>query len=138
MKLLDTNIVFYAFGGPHPYRDPCRKLFEDIARGNSDYQIDMELLQEVLYVYSYRAERPRALEVFDRLLKIFPDPLAFREEEARKAREILGKYGRLSPRDAIHISVALTQRLEAVVTTDKHMFQVEEVTCYDPSEMYSK
>ncbi|MBI4287342.1 MAG: type II toxin-antitoxin system VapC family toxin [Chloroflexi bacterium] len=136
MKLLDTNIVVYAFGGPHPYRDPCRRLFEDIARGNSGYQIDVALLQEVLYVYSYRAERAHALELFDRLLKIFPDPLPFREAEVRKARELLGKYGRLSPRDAVHLAVALAQDVEAVVTADEDMFQVSEVTCYKPSDIY--
>ena len=136
MKLLDTNIVVYAIGGPHPYRGPCRRLFEDIAQGNNDYQIDVELLQEVLYIYSYRAERAQALDVFDRLLKIFLDPLPFREGEARKARELLGRYGQLSPRDAVHLGVAITHGLEGVVTTDQGMARVEEVICYDPADIY--
>ena len=136
MKLLDTNVVIYAIGGPHSYRGPCRRLFQDISGGNDDYLIDVELLQEVLYVYSYRAERAQALQVFDRLLGIFPDPLPIGREEAVKARELLGKYGHLSPRDAVHLAVALTLGLEGVVTADRGMAQVTEVTCFDPRQLY--
>lgn len=136
MKLLDTNIVIYAFGGPHPYREPCRELFQDVARGNAGYVIDVELLQEVLHIYSYRADRAQAFAVFDRLLRVFPDPLPVTKGEAVRARELLGKHGQLSPRDAVHLAVVLTRGLEGVVTTDKGMVQVGEVACYDPLHLY--
>jgi predicted nucleic acid-binding protein len=138
LRLLDTNIVVYALGGPHRYREPCRRLFEDIARGNVDYLIDVELLQEVLYVYSARALRQTAYEVFDRLLQVFPDPLPIGREDLLVARDLLERWPRLSPRDSIHAAVVLNSGLDAIVTADKDLGEVEGVTSLDPLELYGQ
>ena len=136
MKLLDTNVVVYAIGGPHPYMEPCQRLLQDVARGSNDYAIDVELLQEVVHIYSYRVRRQEAIYVFDRLIRLFPHPLPVREEEVKHARVLLERYERLSPRDAIHLAVAFTQGLEGVVTTDRDMTRVEGVACFDPATLY--
>jgi predicted nucleic acid-binding protein len=136
LKLLDTNIVIYAFGGHHRYREPCRRLFREIAEGSAAYTIDVELLQEVLYVYLSRAQKGVAFHVFDRLMKVFPNPIPIQKEEVLTARSLLERHTGLSPRDAIHLSVALTQGLEGVVTVDKSMSRVKEVTCFDPVQLH--
>jgi len=136
LKLLDTNIVIYAFGGHHRNREPSRRLFQEIAEGSTDYAIDVELLQEVLYVYLSRAQKGVAFYVFDRLIKVFPNPIPIQKEEVLTARSLLERHTGLSPRDAVHLAVTLTQGLEGVVTTDKDMAQVKEVPCFDPLELY--
>lgn len=136
MKLLDTNVVIYAIGGPHPLKEACQRLFQDIAGGNAAYVIDVELLQEVLYIYSSRGQRHQALQVFDLLLRIFPDPLSVGRAEVTAARDILQRHASLSPRDAIHLGVALTQGLEGVVTTDEGIFRAGEAPCFQPGNLY--
>ena len=136
MKLLDTNVVMYAIGGPHQYKEACQRLLQDVAAGNTTYNIDVELLQEILYVYSYRGERRHALEVVDLLLRVFPDPLPIGREELIAARNVLERHPNLSPRDAIHLGVALTHGLEGIVTTDRSMSQSSEVNFFEPGQVY--
>lgn len=138
MKLLDTNIVIYAFGGYHRYREPCRRLFREIAEGSTAYTIDVELLQELLHVYLSRAQKGVAFHVFDRLIKVFPNPIPIGRTEVLTARSLLERHTGLSPRDAIHAAVTLTAGLEGVVTTDTAMAQAQEVACFDPLGLYSQ
>ena len=54
MKLLDANVVIYALGVPHPYRDPCQWILRALDSDDHDYVMDAEVLQEVLYVFDRR------------------------------------------------------------------------------------
>lgn len=61
MKLIDTNIILYSLGREHPLKEPCRKIVAKIASGEIAANIDVEVLQEVLYVYTYRNERIKGI-----------------------------------------------------------------------------
>jgi len=54
VKLLDANVVIYALGVPHPYRDPCQWILRALDSDDHDYVMDAEVLQEVLYVFDRR------------------------------------------------------------------------------------
>ncbi|MBI4310289.1 MAG: type II toxin-antitoxin system VapC family toxin [Chloroflexi bacterium] len=135
MKLLDTNIFVYAQGGPHPYREPCQTLVAALEEHSSEYNVDTELLQGVLHVYSLRGERPRALRTFDRRLRLFPYPIAIAGQELLVARQIFERYPALSSRDAIHAAVVQTQGLEGIVTTDRAFSDVLGLTAFDPRDV---
>ena len=135
MKLLDTNIVLYAAGRPHKYKDPCGRLMQEVVSGSTDYAINTELLQEVLHTYISRGERARALTTFDDLLTTFPHPIPISRDEVVVARQLLESYRGLSPRDAIHAAVVITQGLEGLVTTDQAFGQISGVKAYDPLEL---
>lgn len=132
MRLLDTNIVIYALGRPHPYKESCARLFREIAQGVSGYMIDTELLQEVLHVYTLRAERRQAFLVFDNLLRLFADPIPIGRSEMVAARRLLELNPILSPRDAIHAAVVQTHGMEGIVTTDKAIAQIPGIAVFDP------
>ncbi|MBI4336907.1 MAG: type II toxin-antitoxin system VapC family toxin [Chloroflexi bacterium] len=134
MRLLDTNIILYAAGRPHRYKVPCARLLQEVAEGSTDYTIDTELLQEVLYVYTSRGERARGLATFDDLLRLFPFPIAIGREEMVAARHLLERYPALSPRDAVHAAAVLTQDLEGIVTTDGVFRQVAGLVVVEPAE----
>ncbi len=138
MKLLDTAIFIYAQGGPHRYYGPCRAIVTQLATDSSDYAIDTELLQEVLHVYGLRGERDRAFRTFDRIIKLFPQPIPMTVDEVSVAREVLERYPALSPRDAIHVAVVSTQHLEGIVTTDAAFDQVRGLSVYDPIALASE
>ncbi len=138
MILLDNNIFIYAHGRPHPYREPCRLLVARIGDTALRYNIDVELLQEIMHVYSARGARGFGLEIFDILVDLFPDPLPIGRLEMVAAREVLERYPVLSPRDAIHVAVVSTQRLEGIVTTDAAFGQVRGLSVYDPIALASE
>ena len=137
MKLLDTSIFIYAQGGPHAYREPCLSLVSKLTNTSSDYVIDVELLQEILHVYGVRGELPLALRTFDRLLTLFPQPMAIGREEMVVARNLLERHQGLSSRDAIHAALVLFHELEGIVTTDRAFGQIPGVVAYDPRELAS-
>ena len=138
MILLDTNIFIYAHGRPHLYKEPCRLLLAQIGETAPKYNIDVELLQEIMHVYNARGARGFGLEIFDILVDLFPDPIPIGRSEMVVAREVLERYPALSPRDAIHAAVVSTQRLEGIVTTDAAFGQVQGLAVYDPISLASE
>ena len=138
MKLLDTNIIIYAAGGPHLYKEACAEILENVGLGDTNYGIDVELLQEVLYVYTARGERTRGQLIFDNLLRIFPNPIPIDRAEMLATRQLLGRLPGLFPRDAIHAAVVQTQGLEGIVTTDKAFNDISGITVFDPLALSSK
>ncbi len=136
MKLLDTNIVVYAVGRAHACKQPCVRVLQEVTRGEGGFGADSELFQEVLYLYSARGERTRALSTCADLLVMFPDPLPVGREEIVLAHQLMGDYPGLMPRDAIHAAVVLASHLEGIVSTDKGFDTITGLTRFDPLALY--
>ena len=136
MRLLDTNIVVYAVGRPHRYKQPCVRLLQDAADSTSDYGIDTELLQEVLYLYAARGERELGLSTCSDLLVMFPDPLPITRDEIALAHGLLARHASLLPRDAIHAAVVQTNHLEGIVSADKVFDEIGDLIRFDPLALY--
>lgn len=116
----------------------CAKLVEEVALGSTEYAVDTELLQEVLYVYASRGELARGLGAFDGLIRILPNPIPIGRPEIVAARQLLERYPALSPRDAIHAAVVQTQSLEGIVTTDRVFREVRGLATFDPRDLVSR
>ena len=136
--LLDTNIFIYAHGSPHPYKEPCRHLLDRMVESAQQYNIDVELLQEIMHVYNSRGDRAFGFAVFDILSDLFHNPFPIDRSEVVLARQVLERYPALSPRDAIHAAVVSTQHLEGIVTTDAAFGQISGLTVYDPIALASE
>ena len=135
MKLIDTNIIIYAVGRPHPYREPCARILEEASTDLDAYTIDAEVLQEVLHVYTMRSERSQALLVFDRSLRLFPNPLPIGRSELVRALHLMEQHTHLSSRDALHAAVVMTSGLEGIVTTDRGFKTIPGLEVFDPTEL---
>lgn len=92
----------------------------------------------MLYVYTAQGERTRGQLIFDNLLRIFPNPIPIDLAEVLAARQLLGRFPGLFPRDAIHAAVVQTQGLEGIVTTDKAFNDISRMTVFDPWVLSSK
>ena len=51
MTFVDTNVVMYAVGRPHPLREPAREFFADAARRRWALCTSAEVLQELAHAY---------------------------------------------------------------------------------------
>lgn len=134
MKLIDTNIIIYAVGRPHSYREPCARILREASADIDAYTIDVEVLQELLHVYTMRAERNQALQVFDRSLRLFPNPLPIGRAELVGARDLMEQHTQISSRDALHAAVVITSGLEGIVTTDRGFRMIPGLEVFDPAE----
>jgi len=48
---LDANLIMYSLGGPHPSREPCKRVLERIKSGEIRALTNTEVLQEILHRY---------------------------------------------------------------------------------------
>lgn len=135
MKAIDANVFIYASGGPHPYRDPCRRVLTEVEHGRIDVNVDTETLQEVMYVYWYRKQVSVGLEYVDRLLVLFPSPLVVDKMIISEARAVMGMHPMLDPRDAIHAAVVITHSFEGILSTDRGFDVIAGVTRFDPRDL---
>ncbi len=131
MKLLDTNVIVYAAGKQHPYKLACTKILAE-AVSSDEYSVDAELLQEILFVYQVRGQEQLGIEIFDRVITIFPTVMPIGRREAIIARNLIARYPGLVPRDAIHAAVVVEHRLEGIVSADRVFDRIVEVRRIDP------
>lgn len=71
MILVDTNVIMYAAGAPHPHKEPSVFLLDRIARGEIDAAIDAETLQEILHRYRAIGRWDDGKTVYDLARQIF-------------------------------------------------------------------
>lgn len=135
MRLIDTNVFIYAGGSPHEYKDSCLALMGQFERREVDVNIDTELLQEILYFFWHRRRPAEGLQMFDRLLVGFPDPVPITLVEMRVARDVFAGRDNLEPRDAIHAAVVLVHGLEGIISTDRGFDAIPGVTRFDPMDL---
>lgn len=135
MRLLDTNVIVYARGAAHSYRDPCRAILIQAEEAGEAYGVDVETLQELLDLYARRGERAAGVRIVEETLALFPDPFPISRDEVEETGSIVKAYGRLSARDAIHAAVVSTYRLEGIVSADRGFDRVAGLMRFDPLEL---
>lgn len=136
MKLLDTNVIVYAVGRPHLYKSVCSQLLKDAAEKVGRFNINTELLQEILYLYTAKGERALGISTCNDLLRILPDPFPISRDEIEAANELMVRYPNLLPRDAVHAATVKTNSLEGIISADKDFDSVGEILRFDPVALY--
>jgi len=89
LKLIDTNIIMYSLGKAHPLRKSCRDILVNVAHNLIEANINTEVYQELLYVYSLRGERGKAIIVVEEMLALFPNPYPIKRGEVEKAKDLV-------------------------------------------------
>lgn len=129
---VDTNIIMYAVGVDHPYRQPCRTALARIAEGQIRAVVDCEIHQEILHRYLSLRLPEQAGQVSQKLEAVIPHTLPITMDDIAKARRLLRRYPTLPARDLLHVAVMLNHNITQILSTDAHFDQVEEVERLDP------
>ena len=135
MRLLDANVAIYANDGEHTYRRPCQLLMEQTEIQPSEYAIDVEALQEILYFYSRRGELHKGIEIVERLLSGLPNVIPISTGEITTAMRLLAETPGLSSRDAIHAAVVFEHSLDGIITADQDFGRIPGLRRFDPMEV---
>jgi predicted nucleic acid-binding protein len=136
VRLLDANVFIYAVGRRHPYQQPCVRLLAEAEENTGQYNVSVEVLQEVLHVFWARQQLRDGLRAFDQMMKMFPDAFPVERKDSLLARALLQHHPALSPRDAIHAATVLNHDLEAIISADRAFDQISEIKRLDPLELY--
>jgi len=116
---LDANVFMYATGADGPYRDACITILEACAQDLVKSVTNTEVLQEILYRYGRAGERPLALRRAQQARAIVSGVLPVDDLDLRTAIDLMGQFGTLGVRDAIHAVTARRAECSGVVSADR-------------------
>ena len=132
MILVDANVLMYAAGAPHPYKERSAAYLERVASGELDAVLDAEVLQELLHRYRALNRWKEGRKLFDLARTIFPVVLPVTAELMDRACVLLDAYPHLMARDALHAAVVLGHDLEALCSFDQDFDLVAGVHRVEP------
>lgn len=132
MILIDTNVIMYAAGAPHPNKVPSVRLLEQVAAGEVEATIDAEALQEILHRYRAIRRWDEGKQVYDLARGLFPVVLPVTVEVLDRARQLLDTDGTIMARDALHAALVFQERLEAVCSYDRDFDRIAGLVRIEP------
>lgn len=132
MILIDTNIIMYAAGAPHPNKLPSVGLLERIAGGEVEATIDAEVLQEILHRYRAIRRWEDGGRVYDLTRRLFPTVLPVSAAVLDRARRLLDGDSHIMARDALHAAVAMKEGVDAICSYDRDFDRIKGVVRVEP------
>ncbi len=135
MILLDTNILMYAGGSPHPHKAPSVTLLARIARGDVAAAMDAEVLQEILHRYRAIRRWKDGRRVYDLARRAIVTILPITAALTDRAREMMDTYPSLMARDALHASVCLASGAEAICSYDTDLDVIAGLRRVEPPDV---
>lgn len=115
MIYLDTNVVMYAVGRPHPLRDAVR---ERLASQPSVLVSSSEVLQELLHAY-LPVGRDLELDAAFQIVMDLTNVLAVTLHDVRTARALAQTTPSLAARDLVHLALCLRHEVTELWSYDR-------------------
>lgn len=132
---LDANLIMYSLGGPHPLKEPCKKVLGKIRSEEIHAVTNTEVLQEILHRY-FSIGKPEIAEIaytciIKLCISVFPVTLA----ETDRALELMKATPSITSRDAIHAAAMISNGIKEIISTDSHFDFIPEVKRIDPRHL---
>ena len=125
---IDSNIFVFAVLDEGVRGSNARELFKEIARGEVEGVTSALTIDEIVWtLLGLKKDRELARTQGLRFLELMNlDVVPVSKEEVSAALHLMKKYP-LRPRDAIHVTVALAQKCQVIVSDDADFDVVEEI-----------
>ncbi len=118
MTFVDTNVIMYAVGRPHPLRRVARGFFGEASRNRTPLCTSAEVLQELVHAY-LPAGRMRT---FDAALKLVTrarvEVWPLEEADVTLARGLHEQHPDLDARDLCHLASCRRRGVRVLKTFD--------------------
>lgn len=131
---LDTAVIMYAAGTPHPLRDPCRQLIEAVVDQSLDGVISAEVIQEILHRFSTGDRRPLGAAMAESALDVFAPVLPITERVMREMPVLFLQHPALTARDLIHVATCRVHGIDVIVSPDRGFDGIEGLNRIDPAD----
>ncbi len=119
MTFVDTNVLMYAVGRPHPLREEARRFFEHAVKNRTPLATSAEVLQELLHAY-LPVDRLATLDAALTLAEsVIPVVWAVELEDVRFARSLVGRHPELGARDLLHLGCCKRRGVRRIKTFDR-------------------
>lgn len=119
MTYVDTNVIMYAVGRPHPLRDPCRRFFRDAAATGTRLCTSAEAVQELLHAYLPVGR----LRTLDAALTLCSGAITtlwpVEPEDVFLARQMVARHPGLGARDLVHLACCRRRGVRDIKTHNR-------------------
>ncbi|OGB89266.1 hypothetical protein A2625_03770 [candidate division WOR-1 bacterium RIFCSPHIGHO2_01_FULL_53_15] len=132
---LDTNILIYAHGSAHRYKEPCQAILRLAASDELFGVTNTEVLQEILYRYFSLGQRTIGIRIVENTLAVIHEVLPVEKADILLSVNLLNRYRHLNVRDAIHAATALRGNFKYILSVDKHFDKINGLQRVDPLEI---
>jgi len=132
---IDSNLIMYSIGGPHPLCDPCKKFLEKIKSREILGVTNTEVLQEILYRYFSIERRTLGEIAYQSMIELCTDIFPVRVVDTDKALEILKRVDGITSRDAVHAATMIHNGIKEIISTDPHFDLIQEIRRIDPAKL---
>jgi len=126
--VLDTPVLVYSVGGPHPLRDAARRLIATLKGRTLEATTTPDVIQEFMHVHSRRRSRGEAAAHARRWASLLTPLVPTTHEDMTAAVRLFERYERLNAFDALLIAVALRENATALVSADRAFADVPKLS----------
>jgi predicted nucleic acid-binding protein len=119
MTFVDTNVIMYSVGRPHPLREPAREFFAESAHRRRVLCTSAEVLQELMHAY-LPVERESTLDsamtlVVRARIEVWP----LESDDVCLAWRLRARFPMLSARDLCHLASCRRRGVTDIETFDR-------------------
>lgn len=127
MKYLDSNVFIYAALYTGKKAERAREILRGMVNGTPSVTSTLTI-DEVIWAVWKEADREKAMKEGFRILE-FPNLriLPVDSGDTYSALNLMGKYQKLRPRDAIHLAVSLRAGIFRIISDDPDFDEVNEI-----------
>ena len=123
----------YAGGQDHPLREPSRRILRDVESGRLDGVISAEVVQEILHRFTATGEPQIGAQMARSALDLFAPVLPITHQVMDRMPALVERYPGLAARDLVHVATCLDRGLHTIVSPDRGLDLVREVSRADPT-----
>jgi predicted nucleic acid-binding protein len=116
---VDTNVLMYAVGRPHPLRGPARRFFEDAVKRQRALATSAEVLQELLHAYLPAGRTETLDSALDLAASTIRNVWAVEGSDVRFARHLASRHPKLAARDLLHLACCKRRKVPKVMSFDR-------------------
>jgi len=135
--LLDTTCLVYAVGGDHERREPCLALMTAIAEQRVIARTTTQVIAEFAHVCGRRRDRSDASSLAEDYSALLGPLETVSESDLSEALRIWQATPRISTFDALLLAVATRLEVDALITEDRALRDVDVLPVMTAAEAVS-
>ena len=118
MILVDTTVMVYALGDPHPLKAPCRRFLDAVDARQVQATTTIEAIQEFVHIWARRRSRHDAVSFAHDHARLFSPLLSPSMSDLLDGLWLFARNPKLGSFDCILAATAMSNNVEALVSAD--------------------
>jgi predicted nucleic acid-binding protein len=116
---LDSNVLVYLIGAPHPNRDLAVAAIDRLVRSGERMVTSAEVMQELLHLFSRRPASAALQQALNALRGLADEIYPVEAEDVDRAHAVWRAHSGLSSRDALHVAVMQRRGVKRILSYDR-------------------